>query len=123
MSILSEIGAWLLGVPAATLAFLKNAIFALAANPQIQAIATQEVANAETAVIAGVTSGSAAVGAAKFAAAQTGVVAQLTAAGVPVVMNQVNLAIEAAVANLKATRVPNTAAPTAPAPVIPATGT
>ena len=71
-------------------------------NPQVQAIATQEVQAAETAVIAGVAAGSAATGAQKFAVAQAGVVSQLTAAGLPVVMNQVNLAIEGAVANLPA---------------------
>ena len=101
MSILSEIGAFFLGISSETLTFLKGAVLALAANPQIQAIATQEVQNAETAVIAGVEAGSAATGAQKFIAAQTGVVAQLTAAGIPVVMNQVHLAIESAVANLQ----------------------
>ena len=50
MSILSEIGAFFLGIGSETLNFLKGAATALASNPQIQAIATQEVQNAETAV-------------------------------------------------------------------------
>ena len=104
MSILSELGAFFLGIGEDTLNFLRNAAKALAANPQIQTIATQEVQNAETAIIAGVEAGSVATGAQKFVAAQAGVVAQLTAAGAPVVMNQVNLAIESAVANLQATK-------------------
>ena len=109
MSILSEIGAFFLGIGSETLNFLKGAATALASNPQIQAIATQEVQNAETAVIAGVEAGSVATGAQKFAAAQAGVVAQLTTAGLPVVMNQVNLAIEGAVANLQASKASDTA--------------
>jgi len=100
MSILSDLGAFFLGISAATLNFLKGAAAALEANPQVQAIATQEVQAAETAIIAGVEAGSVATGAQKFATAQAGVVSQLAAAGIPVVMNQVNLAIEGAVANL-----------------------
>lgn len=103
MSILSEIGAFFLGIGNDTLTFFIGAIKALAANPQVQAIATQEVANAESAAATALASGSVMTGVQKFAAAQTGVVAQLATAGLPVVMNQVNLAIEAAVANLKAT--------------------
>lgn len=100
MSILSEIGAFFLGIPKETLTFLMGTAKALASNPQIQAIATQEVAAAESAAIAAAVSGSITTGAAKFASAQAGVIAQLTKAGLPVVMNQVNLAIEGAVANL-----------------------
>lgn len=102
MSILSDIGAWLLGIGSDTLNFFKAAIIALAANPQIQAIALQEVQKAEAAAIAGLAAGSVMTGVDKFIQAQTGVVSQLTAAGAPIVMNQVNLAIEAAVANLQA---------------------
>lgn len=100
MSILSEIGAFFLGIGQETLKFLMGAAKALAANPQVQAIATQEVQNVEDAALAAVSSGSIATGVQKFAQAQAGVVSQLTAAGLPVVMNQVNLAIEGAVANL-----------------------
>lgn len=112
MSLLSEIGAFFMGVPSETLTFIINAVKALAANPQIQAIATQEVAAAESAAMTALTTGSIMTGAAKFALAQTGVVAQLTAAGAPVVMNQVNLAIESAVANIQAAPATATAAPT-----------
>ena len=101
MSILSEIGAWLLGIGSGTLTFIKGLVTMLAQNPQVQAIATQEVQNAEDAAVAAVEAGNAMTGVQKFAAAQAGVVAQLTAAGLPVVMNAVNLAIEGAVANLK----------------------
>ena len=104
MSILSDIGAFLLGVGSKTLQFVVGAIKALAANPQIQDIATQEVAKAEDAGLAAIVSGNVMTGVEKFAAAQAGVVAQLTTAGVPVVMNQVNLAIEGAVANLVAAK-------------------
>lgn len=104
MSILSEIGAFFLGIGTDTLNFIINAVKALAANPQIQAIATQEVQNAEEAAVVAVTSGSIMTGAQKFAQAQSGVIAQLTAAGTPIVLNQVNLAIEAAVANLQASK-------------------
>ena len=102
MSLIDTIEADLLGVSKATLAFLVGTFKALEANPQVQVIATQEVTALEDAVVTGAISGSAATGAAKFVAAQTGVVAKLTAAGLPVVMNQVNLAIEGAVANLPA---------------------
>ena len=100
MSFLTELGAFFMGIPAETLAFLKGTAKALAANPQVQAIATQEVAATETAVIDGVISGSVATGAQKFAKAQAGVVSALTTAGMPIAFNQINLAIEGAVANL-----------------------
>ena len=100
MSFLTDIGAFFMGIPAETLAFLKGTATALAGNPQVQAIATQEVAAAETAAVEALTTGSVTTGAAKFAAAQAGVVSQLTAAGLPIVFNQINLAIEGAVANL-----------------------
>lgn len=102
MSFLTEIGAFFMGIPEGVLAFLKGTAKALAANPQVQAIATQEVANAEAAAIAAIAAGSVTTGLQKFTQAQAGVVQQLTAAGLPVVMNQVNLAIEGAVANLAA---------------------
>ncbi len=100
MSFLTEIGAFFMGIPAATLAFLKGTAEALAENPQVQALATQEVANVESAALTALTSGSVTTGAQKFLQAQAGVVSALTNAGLPVVMNQVNLAIEGAVANL-----------------------
>ena len=105
----TDLGAFFLGVGTKTLNFLVGTVKALAKNPQVQDIATQEVAALEEAVVTGVLSGDAATGVAKFTAAQTGVVSKLTAAGLPVVMNEVNLAIEAAVANLptKVTTPPN----------------
>lgn len=106
MSILSEIGAFLMGISASTLNFIKGIVVMLASNPQVQAIATAEVQKAEDAAIAAVQSGSVMTGVEKFTAAQTGVVQQLTEAGLPVIMNAVNLAIEGAVANLKAPAVP-----------------
>lgn len=105
MSILSDIGAFFLGIGNDTLTFFIGAIKALAANPQVQAIAMQEVVAAESAGEAALASGSAMTGLQKFTQAQTGVAAKLAAAGLPVVMNQVNLAIEVAVANMKATPV------------------
>ena len=119
MSILSDIGAFFLGVGTKTLTFIMGTVKALEDNPQVQDIATAEVAKAEDAVLTGVEAGSVAAGVAKFTAAQTGVVAQLTAAGVPVVLSQVNLAIEAAVANLKVAQA--SAAPTPAADPAPAT--
>ena len=98
----TDLGAFFLGVGSKTLNFIIGAVKALSANPQIQDIAAQEVQKAEEAAIAGVAAGNVMTGIDKFTAAQTGVVAQLTAAGAPVLMNQVNLAIEAAVANLPA---------------------
>ena len=105
MSILSDIGLWLLGLGKDTLSFAKGLLMALAANPQVQAIAVQEVQKAEDAAVAAVAAGNVMTGVQKFAAAQAGVVQQLTAAGLPVVMNAVNIAIEGAVANLKTTPV------------------
>lgn len=101
MSILTEIGAFFLGVGTKTLTFVMGIVKALAENPQVQDIAAQEVQKAEEAALAAVAAGNVMTGVQKFAAAQTGVVAQLTAAGLPVVMNQVNIAIEGAVANMK----------------------
>ena len=111
MSILSDIGAFLMGVPHSVLTFLIGAIKALAANPQVQEIATQEVQKAEEAATAAFEAGSVMTGVQKFAAAQAGVVGQLTAAGVPVLLNQVNLAIEGAVANMTAAKAEVPAAP------------
>ncbi len=104
MSFLTDIGAFFLGIGTATLEFLKGTAKALSQNPQIQAIATEEVQAAEDAAIAALAAGNVTTGVQKFAQAQTGVVGKLTAAGLPVVLNQVNLAIEGAVANLSETK-------------------
>jgi hypothetical protein len=104
MHLLSELGAKLLGIGEGTLNFFISALKALASNPQVQQIAMEEVQKAEDAAVAAVASGNAMTGVQKFSAAQTGVVAQLTAVGLPVVTNQINLAIEGAVANLQANK-------------------
>ena len=113
MSILSGIGEFLLGIGHDTLMFLMATIKALAANPQIQAIATQEVAKAEDAAVTALASGSVMTGVEKFAAAQAGVLAQLASACIPVVLYQVHLAIEAAVANMAAAKATATVEPPA----------
>jgi len=127
MSLLTEIGAWLLGIGEGTLSFFKAAILSLAQNPQLQTIAMNAVTTAENLAISGVE---------KQAAAKSDILGQLAAAGLPAVASQVNLAIETAVASLTATKAATAtaiaAAPTAPvpdaapapvvAPVVPATG-
>lgn len=97
MSILSEIGAWLLGVGADTLNFFKAAIMLLAKNPQLQSIAMTAVTNAETLAVTGIE---------KQAAAKSEILGQLASAGLPVVQSQINLAIETAVASLGASAAP-----------------
>ena len=110
MSILSDLGAFLLGIGSATLNFLKGAALALSQNPQLQEIAKQEVQNVEDAAIAALASGSVTTGVQKLAQAQAGVLQKVAEAGTPVVMQQVNLAIECAVANLTAEKAAQTPA-------------
>ena len=93
MSILSEIGAWLLGISAAVLNFFKAAIVAVANNPQAVSIAMTAVQNAENMAISSVD---------KQASAYSEIAGQLASAGLPVVASQINLLIETAVQNLKA---------------------
>lgn len=92
MSILSEIGAWLLGIGAATLNFLKGAALSLEANPQLLEFATTAVKNAENMAVTSLE---------KQAAAKSEILGQLASVGLPVIFSQVNLAIESALANLK----------------------
>lgn len=111
MSILSEIGAWLLGIGSDTLNFFKAAILSLAQNPQLQQIAMTAVTNAENLAISGVE---------KQAAAKSEILGQLASAGLPAVQSQINLAIETAVASL----VPavSSATPAAPSATTAASG-
>ena len=104
MSLLTEIGAWLLGIGEGTLSFFKAAILSLAQNPQLQTIALNAVTSAENLAISGLE---------KQAAAKSDILGQLAAAGLPAVQSQINLAIETAVASLNATKGP---VPTTPAP-------
>ena len=107
MSILNEIGAFFLGVPAKILTFIMGAIHALLSNQQLMDMATAAVKKAEDMAVAGVE---------KQAAAKSDVIGQLAAAGLPYVESQVNLALEMAVQNLKAATAP-AAAPVEAAPV------
>ena len=106
MSILNDIGAFLLGVPAKILTFIMGAIHALLSDQQLVDLAMQAVTNAENLAVAGIE---------KQAAAKNEVIGQLAAAGLPYVESKVNLAIELAVANLKAATAP-VAAPVVEAP-------
>ena len=92
MSILSEIGAWLLGIGGDTLNFFKAAILSIASNPQLQTIAMTAVTSAENLAITGVE---------KQANAYSSIAGSLAEAGLPVIQSQINLAIETAVASLK----------------------
>lgn len=100
MGIFTKIKAFLLGIGSDTLAFAKNLLVTLAQNPEIQAIATAAVKQVEAAALAAVT-GDKLTGSQKLAQAQEIVVAGLKEKGAPIVMNAINIAIEAAVANLK----------------------
>jgi hypothetical protein len=93
MSILSDIGAWLLGIGSDVLNFFKAAITAVANNPQLVSIAMTAVQNAENLAISG---------AEKQVAAYGAIAGQLAAAGLPAIASQINLAIETAVQSLQA---------------------
>ncbi len=108
MSILSEIGSFFLGISSKTLAFIKGAVTALESNPQLQEIATTEVLKLENSAVSNVE---------KQAAASSSIAGQLAAIGLPIVQSQINLAIEAAVANLPKAATAVTA-PVAAAPVV-----
>ena len=103
MSFLTGIKAFFLGISSFTLSFLQNFVSLMAANPQVQAAATTAVQAVESQAAAAIVNGVAAMTSQqKQSAAQTAVITQLTTQGVPVVMNAINGAIEAAVANLPA---------------------
>lgn len=101
----------LTGVGKAVLAFIEAAAGSIAANGGQVLIdaATGAVSAAEAA------GGTAAQ---KLAAAQASVVSTLEGQGIPVVQNAVNVAIEAAVASMKASQVPVVADPTPATPVV-----
>jgi len=99
--LLGDVGEWLLGIGDDTIEFAKGLLITLANNPEIQALASEAVKIVEEAAIAAVT-GDKVSGSAKLAQAQEIVVSGLKEKGLPVVMNAINIAIEAAVANMKA---------------------
>ncbi len=96
--LLGDVGEWLLGIGDDTIDFAKGILTTLAKNPEIQRIATEAVKAVEAAALAAATGKS---GSEKLAEAQAIVVDGLKKEGLPIVMNAVNIAIEAAVANLK----------------------
>jgi len=98
--IIADVGEWLLGIGDDTIEFAKGLLITLSENPEVQALAKQAVAAVEAAAVDAVT-GNKASGAEKLAQAQDMVVTGLKEKGLPILMNVVNIAIEAAVANMK----------------------
>lgn len=92
------------------LAFASELASSIATNggAVLMAAALAEVKAAEEAAAAGLAAGTKTAGVDKFKAAQAGVIKQLQDQGIPVVINAVNGAIEAAVANLRAAQVAGT---------------
>lgn len=98
--LLGEVGEWLLGIGDDTIEFAKGLLLTLAENPEIRAIAAGAVMAVEEAALA-VVQGDRPKGNQKLAQAQNIVIGGLKAKGLPIVMNAINIAIEAAVANLR----------------------
>lgn len=98
--LLGEVGEWLLGIGDDTIEFAKGLLITLAHNPEIQALAKAAVVAVENAAMAAAT-GDKVAGSVKLAQAQDMVISGLQEKGLPIVMNAINIAIEAAVANLK----------------------
>lgn len=99
--LLADVGEWLLGIGDDTIQFAKGLLITLASNPEIQKIAAQAVKDVEDAAIAAISGGGTVTGKEKLAQAQEKVIASLTEKGLPIVTNAINIAIEAAVANMK----------------------
>ena len=98
--LLGDVGEWLLGIGDDTIQFAKGLLITLSQNPEIQALAKAAVKEVEQAALAAV-SGDKVAGSVKLAQAQEIVIDGLKEKGLPIVMNAINIAIEAAVANLK----------------------
>lgn len=98
--LLGDVGEWLLGIGDDTIEFARGLLITLANNPEIQALAKAAVKEVEQAALAAIT-GDKVAGSVKLAQAQEIVISGLKEKGLPVVMNAINIAIEAAVANLK----------------------
>jgi len=98
--LLGDVGEWLLGIGDDTIEFAKGLLITLAANPEIRAIAAGAVMAVEEAAMSAV-AGDRVKGSEKLAQAQSLVINDLKEKGLPIVMNAINIAIEAAVANLK----------------------
>jgi len=99
-SLLADVGEWLLGIGDDTIEFAKGLLVTLANNPEIQTLAAAAVKAVEDAAMSSIT-GDKVAGSVKLAQAQEMVIDGLKEKGLPVVMNAINIAIEAAVANLK----------------------
>ncbi len=98
--LLGDVGEWLLGIGDDTIEFARGLLITLANNPEIQALAKAAVKEVEQAALAAIT-GDKVAGSVKLAQAQEIVISGLKEKGLPVVMNAINIAIEAAVANMK----------------------
>jgi len=98
--LLGDVGEWLLGIGDDTIQFAKGLLITLSQNPEIQALAKEAVKQVEEAALAAVT-GDKLTGNQKLQTAQNLVIYGLKEKGLPIVMNAINIAIEAAVANLK----------------------
>jgi len=99
--IIADVGEWLLGIGNDTLHFAKGILVTLASNPEIQAIASSAVKEVEEAAMAAIAGGNIIGGSQKLEQAQSIVISGLQEKGLPIVMNAINIAIEAAVANMK----------------------
>lgn len=94
MNIFKRLKKWVFGISDDVLDFAKGLLVTLAENPEIRALAAEAVKAVEEAALA-------AKGNQKLAQAQNIVIGGLKAKGLPIVMNAINIAIEAAVANLR----------------------
>ena len=100
MNIFKRLKKWIFGISDDVLDFAKGLLVTLAENPEIRALAAEAVKAVEEAALA-VVQGDRPKGNQKLAQAQNIVIGGLKAKGLPIVMNAINIAIEAAVANLR----------------------
>ena len=99
--LLGDVGEWLLGIGDDTIEFARGLLITLSQNPEIQAIAKAAVKEVEQAALAAAVTGDKVAGYVKLVQAQSLVIDGLKEKGLPIVMNAINIAIEAAVANLR----------------------
>ncbi len=100
MKIFKRLKKWVFGISDDELDFAKGLLVTLSENPEIRALAASAVKAVEEAALA-VVQGDRPKGNQKLAQAQNIVIGGLKAKGLPIVMNAINIAIEAAVANLR----------------------
>lgn len=100
MNIFKRLKKWVFGIDDAVLNFTRQGLIDLAKNPEVIDLAKEAVKTVEEAALA-VVNGDRPKGNQKLAQAQDIVISILKEKGLPIVMNAINIAIGAAVANIR----------------------